>query len=159
MKKKIITAISLIVALSLVFCCSCKNAEEAETQTDATAAITTTAVREAETANRADPKSTIGKGQYTCFIEYTGKDGELKSFKFASDDKNLGDALYSSGIIQGTKSETGIYIDSVFTEKADYSKDKAYWAFYINGKYADKGESQINIENDAIYSFVYTIDK
>lgn len=47
-------------------------------------------------------------------------------------------------------------VDTVNGIKYDYSADKMYWAFYINGDYAQTGVDQTKIEDNTVYSFVAT---
>ena len=43
------------------------------------------------------------------------------------------------GLIEGEEGPYGLYVKVVNGIRADYDKDKVYWAFYINGDYAMSG--------------------
>ena len=84
------------------------------------------------------------------------QDGTSEDFDIKTTKKTVGDALLEKGLISGSDSEYGLMVDTVNGVRADYNLDKAYWAFYINGDYANTGVSATDVEDGAEYSFVYT---
>ena len=59
------------------------------------------------------------------------------------------------GIIEGEQGPYGLYVKAVNGVYADYDTDGAYWAFYINGEYAETGVDMTEIDETAVYSFRY----
>ena len=138
----VIMTIMLIAAMAL-----CMTSCGKDGITTDTSSITETANAEA---------ITIGEGKTSFNFTVTYADGKVDKFIVNTDADNVGDALLNAGIISGSDSEYGLMVDSVNGVKADYSVDKAYWAFYINGKYATTGVSATAVTADAEYAFVYT---
>ena len=56
-------------------------------------------------------------------------------------------------LIDGEVGEFGLYVKTVNGITADYDKDGKYWAFYINGEYAQPGVDSIEITEGDSYSF------
>ena len=56
-------------------------------------------------------------------------------------------------LIAGDESEYGLYVKTVNGVTADYDKDRTYWAFYVNGEYANTGVDSTPVEDGAVYSF------
>lgn len=67
--------------------------------------------------------------------------------------KTVGEALLKAELIAGDDSEYGLYVKTVNGVTADFDKDGSYWAFYINGEYAQTGVDQTEIEKGSEYSF------
>lgn len=61
--------------------------------------------------------------------------------------------------IEGEESDYGLFIDTINGVTADYSKDKAYWALYVNGEYGNYGVDSQPLTDGDIYSLVYEIVK
>ena len=59
-------------------------------------------------------------------------------------------------LITGDQGDYGLYIKSVNGIRADYDKDKAYWAFYEDGEYAIAGVDSTKIDEDVRYKLEYT---
>ena len=105
-----------------------------------------------EATETADPDE--GKTAFTFTVKY--EDGKAESEVIKTDKKTVGEALLDKGLISGSDSEYGLMVDTVKGVRADYNKDKAYWAFYIDGDYANTGVSSTDVKDGAEYSFVYT---
>ncbi len=69
------------------------------------------------------------------------------------DVKTVGEALLKGELIAGDDSEYGLYVKTVNGVTADFDKDGKYWAFYINGEYAQTGVDQTEIEKGTEYTF------
>jgi len=69
-----------------------------------------------------------------------------------TDEKTVGDALTSLGILEGEEGPYGLYIKSVNGIAADYDKDGVYWAFYVGEEYASTGVDMTDIEDGASYA-------
>ena len=94
----------------------------------------------------------IGEGKNSFTLEIVDKDGGKIVATVKCDDKIVGDALQTYGIIAGEEAEYGLYVKSVNGITADYDKDGTYWSFYINGEYAVTGVDMTEIENGATYT-------
>lgn len=83
----------------------------------------------------------------------TDLEGNETTFHVKTDAEMLGDALVAEGIIEGHMAEYGLYIDAVNGIPLDWDKDGKYWAFYINGEYAQSGIDSTAVEEGAVYTF------
>lgn len=97
----------------------------------------------------------IGEGALSFAFEVYDKDGSVSSVTIKTSKKTVGEALIESGIIEGEQGPYGLYVKSVNGVYADYDTDGAYWAFYINGEYAETGVDMTEIDETAVYSFRY----
>jgi len=100
--------------------------------------------------------SEVGEGSTHFIFKLIDADGESKLMRVHTDAATVGDALTALGLIAGEKSEYGLMVNTVCGLSADYEKDKAYWAFFVEGEYASAGVDATEIEKGAVYSFVYT---
>ena len=105
---------------------------EADAQTDATA---------------------LGEGQTVFTFNVTDADGNETNFEIHTDKETVGDALLELDLIAGEDSEYGLYVKTVNGITADYDKDQTYWAFYVNGEYAQTGVDSTNVTAGDTYSF------
>lgn len=84
-------------------------------------------------------------------------DGTEKEFEVKYDEeKTVGEALTNEGLISGEEGQYGLMVDTVDGQKYDYNEDGAYWAFYVNGAYANSGVDTTPIKDGEVYSFVAT---
>lgn len=95
----------------------------------------------------------VGTGEKSFDFTVTDKDGNVKKFKVNTDAKTVGEALLELNLISGDDSGGSFYVKKVNGITADYDKDKTYWAFYENGKYASKGVDTTEIKDGATYGF------
>jgi hypothetical protein len=95
---------------------------------------------------------TVGEGSKTFPLTITDKDGKSIQITVKTDEETVGDALVAIGLVQGEKSEYGLYVKAVNGITADYEADKTYWAFYINGEYALTGVDQTPIADGETYT-------
>lgn len=144
MKKLISLLLVLVMAFGLVACGTADAPETTEGTTEATSAETT-ASTEAEVAGVA----------FTVVV--TDLDGTETTFEYTSDAESVGAALLAEGLIAGDESEYGLYVTSVNGITADWTTENAYWAFYIDGEYAQTGVDATEITEGTTYSFVKTI--
>lgn len=90
-------------------------------------------------------------------FEVTDLDGTKKEFEVKYDEeKTVGEALTNEGLISGEEGQYGLMVDTVDGQKYDYNEDGAYWAFYVNGTYANSGVDTTPIKDGEVYSFVAT---
>ena len=93
-------------------------------------------------------KKEIGNGAVS--FELTVEDKTGKTFyTVKTDEKTVGDALVKSKIATA-KDGMILKLNGV---TADYNVDKTYWAFYVDGSYAQKGAFETEIEKDKSYMF------
>ena len=89
-------------------------------------------------------------------IEIVHKDGTKKTLELKSDKDFVGEVLDEQNLIEYDTGAYGKFIKSVDGEKAVYEEDSAYWAFYVNGEYAQFGVDQTPIEEGKVYKLEYT---
>lgn len=97
----------------------------------------------------------IGEGSTSFPFEVVTDEGTT-GFLVHTDETTVGAALLGVGLIAGDASEFGLYIKEVNGITADYNADQSYWAFYVDGSYADKGVDQTEIEEGKTYCLTYT---
>ena len=83
----------------------------------------------------------------------TDLEGNETTHKIKTDAATVGEALIEEGLIAGDPSDYGLYITTVNGITLDWDKDGKYWAFYINGEYAQTGVDTTNVEDGAVYTF------
>jgi hypothetical protein len=141
MKKTIYSVISII----LVFACvlgfsACKNSNQ-------------------ETGLWADAKyvsnTELGSGEKTLVVEVKAEDKTV-TFTIKTDAKTVGEALLENELITGDETEFGLYIKTVNGILADYDVNASYWAFYVDGEYANAGVDSTDITEGVIYRLEYS---
>lgn len=84
----------------------------------------------------------------------TDPDGNETTFDYTTDKKTVGDALLAEGLIAGEEGEYGLYVTTVNGITLDWDADQMYWAFYIDGEYAQTGIDLTDVTDGAVYSLV-----
>ena len=97
--------------------------------------------------------ATIGTGDKSFVTEVVDADGNTVKFTVLTDEKTVGEALQSLGVIDGEEGDYGLYIKTVNGITADYDKDGTYWAFYIDGEYAMTGADMTDVVDGTVYTF------
>ena len=82
---------------------------------------------------------TYGTGKYSFDLVVTDPDGVDTMVTVKTDKDTLGDALLQLGIVDGEKSDFGLYVKTVNGITLDYDEDHKYWALYVNGEPVDSG--------------------
>lgn len=98
---------------------------------------------------KAEPKAT--GASFTVVV--TDLEGKETTFEYTSDKATVGEALVAEGLIEGHKTEYGLYVDEVNGIALDWEKDGKYWAFYIDSEYAMTGVDATEITEGATYAF------
>lgn len=98
-----------------------------------------------------------GEGDTSFYFNVTDLDGTVTKFMVNTNKTTVGEALLEAGLITGDQSEYGLYVTAVNGVTADWATENAYWAFYINGEYAQTGVDATNITAGATYDFIKTI--
>lgn len=83
----------------------------------------------------------------------TDLEGKESTFEVSTDAKTVGEALVAEGLIKGHDTDYGLYVDEVNGIALDWDTDGKYWAFYINGEYAQTGVDATEVEAGATYAF------
>ncbi len=96
---------------------------------------------------------TLGEGALAFPLTVTGADGAELHAEIRTDRETVGEALQELGVIDGEDSPTGLYVKVVNGIAADYDADGSYWAFYINGAYAQTGVDSTPIVEGESYAF------
>ena len=143
----LVLLIALIAAMALsVVSCGNDTADDANITAD-------TAVSETSADSISEPSSTeVGDGQTTFTLNVKLGDGTIRSYTVNTDKTVVGDALDEVGLIEYDEGAYGKFITHVCGEKHVYDDDGSYWAFYINGEYANSGVDSTEIKADEIYS-------
>lgn len=149
-----VLSMMLIFAMAL-FITGCggaaKNADSgAETGAQADSVSTEEAVGEND---QADGVSVLGEGNTVFPFTVVDGDGNETKFEIHTDKETVGEALEELNLIAGDESEYGLYVKTVNGITADYDADGVYWAFYVNGEYAETGVDSTRIAEGESYSF------
>ena len=97
----------------------------------------------------------VGEGSTVFTFQMKDADGKVFEWEVHTDEKTVGEALLKVGLIEGESGEYGIYVKKVNGIEADYDKDQAYWAFYVDGEYGMSAADLTEIEAGKVYAFVY----
>lgn len=92
-----------------------------------------------------------GHGQTEFALQVIDADGTQTDFAISTDEKTVGAALLQLELISGENGSYGLYVKTVNGVTAD-EKAKMYWAFYVDGQYAQTGVDTTNITAGATYT-------
>lgn len=139
---------SLLLALAMVFgLIACGSTTAPETQPTTEPSTVTTESAQAEV---------VGV-PFTVIV--TDVDGTKATFEYTSDAESVGAALLAEGLIAGDESDYGLYVTTVNGITADWDTENAYWAFYINGEYAQTSVDTTEIVAGTTYELVKTVSE
>ncbi|MBR2490076.1 MAG: DUF4430 domain-containing protein [Ruminiclostridium sp.] len=97
----------------------------------------------------------LGEGQTEFTLLVVDQEGTEYTFQIHTDQETVGAALLEEGLIAGEEGAYGLYVTSVLGITADYEADQSYWAFYINGAYANTGVDTTTIVAGDSYELRY----
>ena len=98
----------------------------------------------------------LGEGSTVFPFTVVDREGGETLFEIHTDKETVGEALSELELIAGEESELGLYVKTVNGITADYDKDGVYWAFYVNGEYAETGvDATVITEGD---SYVFKVE-
>ena len=100
------------------------------------------------------PDAQQGAKAFTVVVVHAN--GTEKTFEYRTDAEKLGAVLEEKGLIESEGADDGMF-HTVDGEKADWSVNQSYWAFYEGDAYAMVGIYDTNIVDGAVYKLVYTI--
>ena len=101
----------------------------------------------------------VGEGANTFYLTVKNVDNTVTKFQINTDAATVGEALLALELIAGDESEYGLYVTSVNGITADWDTEKAYWAFYIDGEYAQTGVDATEIVAGTTYELVKTVSE
>ena len=139
--------LSLLLALVMVFgliACGNTTAPETTPSTEPSAEVT-------------DAPTDAQPAGISFTVVVTDVDGTEAAFEYTSDAETVGAALLAEGLIAGDESDYGLYVTTANGITADWATENAYWAFYINGEYAQTGVDATEITEGAVYALTKTI--
>ena len=99
--------------------------------------------------------TTLGEGSKTVTVRIEDPEKSV-TFTIHTDKSTVGDALVEHGIISGDEEAYGLYVKVANGKRADFERDGAYWAFYVDDDYAMSGVDLTDIEEGVLYRLVYT---
>lgn len=141
MKKVMATLLALVMALSLMACGTTASAPQGRDD-DGNVDAAVSAVKDG---------ATLGEGAHSFTLEIVDGEGNTITATIQSDEETVGEALKALDIIQGDDSEFGMYIKTVNGITADYEVDQTYWAFYVDGEYAQVSADMTAITDGSVY--------
>ncbi len=103
--------------------------------------------------NTSDNGTTTAAVEKQLDYEIVDVNGNAETFHIHTTKDTVGEALQEAGVLAGTEGDYGLYITSVNGVVADYSIDGTYWAFYVNNEYATQGADLTPIVEGELYSF------
>ena len=155
MKKFLALILALVMALSLVACGSTPAQQpDSGSDTNVETNVETNDDANNDANSDADVKTPVvtdgailGEGAHSFTLEITDADGKTITASVNTDEKMLGAALSKLNVIQG---KNGLY-STVNGVTYDYNTDHAYWAFYVDGEYAQVGMDDTEIVDGTVY--------
>ncbi len=138
MKHTLKSAISLLLAALFILCAvSCGGQLDTE-------ALWQSATHTSD--------ATLGEGENTVKIEIAAGEKAV-TLTIKTDKATLGEALYEHQLVNDP-----LFFDVCNGIKADWDKDSAYWAFYVNGESAmyGIGDEKAVTTADQSYKLIYT---
>ena len=96
----------------------------------------------------------LGNGEKTVTVEVKAEEKTV-TFTIKTDKSTVGEALLEHSLIEGEESQYGLYVKKVNGITADYDKNGAYWAFYVDNEYAMSGVDTTEIAKNAVYRLEY----
>ncbi|MGN0614223.1 MAG: DUF4430 domain-containing protein [Porcipelethomonas sp.] len=95
----------------------------------------------------------VGEGETQFDFTVTDKDGNETKFEVNTDKTTVGEALVDAKLVEGEESDYGLYVKTVNGVTLDFDTDGYYWAFYVNGEYAQTGVDSTDIKEGETYEF------
>lgn len=162
-KKQTKRVLSLVVCSALfaaaALCTTgCSSQSTSASSTSAVSEAATSEAAPAATEAPATPDTAaevqvLGDGATAFNFAVVDGDGNETDYEIHTDAATVGDALTELGLIEGEESEYGLYVKTVNGITADYDTDGKYWAFYVNGEYAQTGVDATEVTAGADYAF------
>ena len=154
--------LTVVMAFTMTGCSGKDNSDAATNEETTNEATTEETITESDNDQSAEAENTddtasdaevLGEGQTVFTFIVTDADGNDTQFEIHTDKKTVGEALLDLGLIAGDDSKYGLYVKTVNGVTADYDTDQTYWAFYVNGEYAQSGVDSTDVVDGDTYSF------
>jgi hypothetical protein len=104
------------------------------------------------------PKTAVGSKKVE--LEVVDDQNEVKTYSIQTDGEYLTDVMdeltkTSDFTYQGSTSTYGLYLETVNDLTADFNKDGAYWAIYVNGEYGQYSADQQPVQDNDDFKLIY----
>ena len=171
MKKKTFSFVLAMVAAMALAMTGCGQAEEAASSVSSVVESSETVVESSEESKEVEESSVEETVEESVeessedevvvkaiSIEVINKEGESQKYEIETGTEFLRQAMENTvGLtFGGSESEYGMMVDTINDERADYTLDGAYWAFYVNGEYCMFGVDAQPVTDGDAFSIVYT---
>lgn len=152
MKKLLSLVLAMVMMFSLVACSDNTSNEDKNDNSQV--------IENQETGLWADAIYTedteVGEGENTVNVIVVCEEKQI-TITLKTDETNFGQALRSSGFVQGSESDYGLYISHVNGIKAVYEEDNAYWSFLDGeGNYMSYGVDGAELTGNDTFQLAYT---
>ena len=145
---------SVLLAATALLATGCGSQASSTAEAPASVAATSEAApATADTAAGSDQATVLGQGATEFTFTVVDGDGNETAYEIHTDKQTVGDALQELDLIDGEESEYGLYVKTVNGITVDYDTDGKYWAFYVDGEYAQTGVDSTEIVPGSAYSF------
>ena len=95
-------------------------------------------------------------GEKSVTVEVTHSDSSVNTFPYQTDLDSLGELLEQEGLISGTESAYGLFVDTVDGETAVFDADGGWWRLTCNGQDAETGVDEVMLHDGDVYAWIYT---
>ncbi len=147
MKKSLKSWLSLVLCLVLLAAAALSTVSLAETATETEEAVILM-------TGTQDAPVELGEGQTAFAFQVIDPEGNEAWFSVHTDAETVGAALLELGLIAGSDSEYGLYVTSVCGIELIWSEENPhYWAFYVDGAYAETGVDSTPVTEGSTYLF------
>lgn len=102
----------------------------------------------------ARPAAVSGEKHIT--VEVVHRDGSQAEFSYDTEEEYLGTALVNEGLISGSESAYGLYVETVDGETADFDADGSWWKLSCNGEDSQAGVDSVPVNDGDQYTWTYT---
>lgn len=90
-------------------------------------------------------------------VEVIHSDGSETQFTYDTGEEYLGTVLVNEGLISGSESEYGLFVETVDGETADFNADGSWWKLRCNGEDSQVGVDSVVIHDGDLYAWIYTV--
>ena len=108
----------------------------------------------------------VQKGSKECSLTVTDDRGTSKTYECSTDAEYLRQLMDELSADQtqefsyeGSEGQYGLFINTVNGLTADYDKDHAYWAIYVDGEYAQNGADTQPVNDGDKFELKYEVSK
>lgn len=108
----------------------------------------------------------VQKGSKECSLTVTDDSGTSKTYECSTNAEYLRQLMDELSADQtqefsyeGSEGQYGLFINTVNGLTADYDKDHAYWAIYVDGEYAQNGADTQPVNDGDKFELKYEVSK